>query len=263
MKKNIMKHLTRTLALALALILTVGAFPTAKAAGNEDWMNNVLTTNPWEALSIKPEKIGSVTFLDDTSSAPRRGCWYMGAGASRSVLGWVQWNGGYADVYFAADGGVNAEKCANGLFKGCENLVEINFNGAFHTDHCTSMKEMFRDCKSLKYLDVSDFNTSNVTSMYAMFSTCTQLKELDVSGFDTSKVTNMGYMFSACRKLEEIDVSGFNTAKVSNMEGMFRWCDVIDDLELNSWNISRVRCYDNFMNPGMHINGRPWIEFFE
>ena len=41
MKKNIMKHLTRTLALALALILTVGAFPTAKAAGNEDWMNNV------------------------------------------------------------------------------------------------------------------------------------------------------------------------------------------------------------------------------
>lgn len=263
MKKNIMKHLTRTLALALALILTVGAFPTAKAAGNEDWMNNVLTTNPWEALNIKPEKIGSVTFLDDTSSAPRRGCWYMGSGASRSVLGWVQWNGGYADVYFAADGGVNAEKCANGLFKGCENLVEINFNGAFHTDHCTSMKEMFRDCKSLKYLDVSDFNTSNVTSMYAMFSTCTQLKELDVSGFDTSKVTNMGYMFSACRKLEEIDVSGFNTAKVSNMEGMFRWCDVIDDLELNSWNISRVRSYDNFMNPGMHINGRPWIEFFE
>ena len=263
MKKNIMKHLPRTLALALALILTVGAFPTAKAAGNEDWMNNVLTTNPWEALNIKPEKIGSVTFLDDTSSAPRRGCWYMGAGASCSVLGWVQWNGGYADVYFAADGGVNAEKCANGLFKGCENLVEINFNGAFHTDHCTSMKEMFRDCKSLKYLDVTDFNTSNVTSMYAMFSTCTQLKELDVSGFDTAKVTNMGYMFSACRKLEYIDVSGFNTAKVTNMEGMFRWCDVIDDLELNSWNISRVRSYDNFMNPGMHINGRPWIEFFE
>ena len=251
----------RIVLMVLVLVQTIGGIPSVRAAGDEEWMNNVLTASPWEAFDVKVEKIGSVTFLDSTVGAPRR-CWYMGAGSSRSVLGWIEWNDGYADVYFAADGGINGEKCAAELFKGCENLVEINFNGAFHTDHCESMKEMFRDCKSLRELDVTEFDTSRVKSMYAMFSTCTQLTELDVSGFDTSKVTNMGFMFSACRRLEDVDVSAFNTSKVTNMEGMFRWCDELGDMDLNSWDISRVRTYSNFMNDGMHINGRPWEEFF-
>ena len=283
--KNAMRKIVT---MVLVLILTATMLPTARAAGNEEWTNNVLTSDPLGTFDIKLSKIASVTFLDSTENAPRNR-WHMGAGSSRSVLGWIEWNDGYADVYFAADGGINAEKCAVGLFQGCENLVEIDFNDAFHTEHCTSMQDMFygcaslreldlssfdtsnvesmygmfRDCASLKELDVSSFDTSNVKTMYTMFSTCTHLTELDLSGFDTGKVTNMGFMFSACRRLEDVDVSGFDTAKVTNMEGMFRWCDEIEDLDLKDWNISRVRNYTGFMNDGMHINGRPWIEFFE
>ena len=255
----------RSFITALALVLMLGAVAIpGQASGFEDeaWVNNVLTAEPIDTFGIDREKIGTVTFLDSTEDAPRY-CWHMGVGSSSSVKGWVEWSGGFADIYFAADGGINGERCTVGMFKDCTNLTAIEFNGAFHTDHCTSMKEMFRGCTSLRSLDVTDLNTSNVKNMYAMFSTCPKLTELDVSGFDTAKVTNMGFMFSACRRVKELDVSKFDTGKVTNMEGMFRWCNELDGVDVSGWNISRVRTYSNFMNDGMHINGRPWIEFFE
>ena len=279
--------LRKLFALALILVLTVGAMPTAKATGDEKWVDNVLTRDPMDALGIGLDTIASVTFLDTTEDAPKY-CWYMGTGAVRSVLGWVKWDMGYAHVYLAADGGINGEKSAAGLFKDCKNLTEVNFNGAYHTERCLSMKEMFhgcaslrevdlsgldtsqvesmygmfRGCTSLTELDVSGFDTSSVTSMYTMFSTCTHLTELDLSGFDTSRVTSIGFMFSACRRLEKVDVAGFDTGNVINMEGVFRWCDEIRDLDLSGWDISSVQKYSDFMDDGAHVNGRPWTEFF-
>ena len=49
------------------------------------------------------------------------------------------------------------------------------------------MKELFRNCDDLKYLNISNFNTSSVTNMDRMFSHCSSLTSLDLSHFDTSK----------------------------------------------------------------------------
>ena len=37
-----------------------------------------------------------------------------------------------------------------------------------YTNECTNMSEMFKGCKSLANLDVSNFDTSKVTNMYGM-----------------------------------------------------------------------------------------------
>ena len=263
--------------------------PYGKTTNQEDrWKSNLMTTNPMKALGIKKKLVRSVTFLDSTEAAPKKP-WYMGKGSSPRVLGWVEWVDAKAEVYFAADGGINGELCTEDMFAEYPQLEEIHFNGAFHTEEATSMKNMFYKCEKLNYVDVetlntsnvtsmhqmfrgcfeleeldlSNFDTSNVTTMYCMFSTCYSLKELDLSSFDTSKVTNMSYMFSACRELEDVNVSSFNTAKVTNMEGTFRWCYALYDLDLSNWDVRRVTNYSGFMDDGSRICGKPWKQFFK
>ena len=52
---------------------------------------------------------------------------------------------------------------------------------------------MFRNCESLKSLDLSNFDTSQVTDMNNMFQNCYTLTSLNITNFDNSKVTNLGY----------------------------------------------------------------------
>ena len=266
----------------------IATVPSVKNMTSENWMNNILTEDPLDAFGIDRDKIYSVTFLDDLDDVPGN-AWNMGKGSSSRVKGWIEWNGSMADIYFAADGGINGENSCGYLFGECINMIEVSFNGAFHTEYaetmermfynCASLKEvdaetldtssvesmaeMFRGCTDLEELDVGSFDTGNVTTMYCMFSTCRSLEELDLSSFDTSKVKNMGFMFSACKDLELVMVGGFDTSRVSNMEGMFRWCDSLQYLDIAGWDMGRVTNYADFMNPGTYYNGEPWENLFK
>ncbi len=252
------------------------------------WENNILCEEPLEVFGIEKEDITSVTFLDSLDRAPEKP-WNVGAGASARVKGWVEYEGSKMHLFYAAEGGINGSDLCEELFMDCTELVEVNFNGAFHTDYAESMKnmfygceklkyvnlegistanvqtmyQMFRGCKELKELDVSGFDTAKVESMYAMFSVCMKLRELDLSNFDTSRVENLGCMFSGCQDLEWVDVSGFDTSRVWNMENVFAWCDMLMTPDLSGWDVSRVQNHSRFMDPGMRINGQPWEDFFE
>ena len=72
------------------------------------------------------------------------------------------------------------------------------------TSNITSMYQMFKICKALTSIDLSNFNTSSVTDMGSMFGYCYALTTLDLTSFDTSKVTNMYSMFYNCYKLTKV-----------------------------------------------------------
>lgn len=268
---------------------TQPSFNTQTPNQSDRWKSNLMTAEPMEIFGIqKKELVNSVTFLDSTAYAPEKP-WNLGKDSSPRVLGWVEWVDSKAEVYFAADGGINGELCTEGMFAEYPQLREIHFNGAFHTENATSMKnmfygcenlrwvdvetldtsnvttmyQMFRNCYALEELDLSNFNTAKVTDMYCMFSTCYSLEKLDLGSFDTSRVTNMGYMFSACRALEDVNVSSFNTSRVTNMEGTFRWCYALYELDLSHWDVRRVTNHASFMEDGSYICGQPWKQFFK
>ena len=50
---------------------------------------------------------------------------------------------------------------------------------------------MFRNCKSLKSIDLSNFNTQNVNNMRGMFHGCRYLSNIDLSNFNTQNVTDI------------------------------------------------------------------------
>lgn len=264
MKRVNWKHFGRFLAVVLAfamlvpMVLPMGAMAAEK---KEDWEKNVLRGGFLEKMVSKPEKVLTVTFLDTLDDAPEKVI-YLGRGKIKNVCGWNEWENGLVHVYVAAEGGINAKHCFE-MFRGCNNLEEINFNGAFHTDEATNMQGMFRNCYALKELDLSDFNTSNVTNMNAMFSGCMAIEELDLSSFDTAKVTNMGGMFAGCPELVSVDVTSFDTSRVKNMETMFRWCENLEEYDFSGWDVSKVKNHNKFMDEGMKIDGRDWEKFFK
>ena len=247
--------------LAIALLLPVALPMDAMACSAEPWEKNVLRGDPLDKLVSAPEKVLTVTFLDTLEDAPKKVV-YLGKGKIKNVVGWNEWENGMVHVYIAAEGGINAKHCFE-MFRGCNNLEEIYFNGAFHTDYATTMQGMFQNCENLLWLDVSEFNTSKVTNMNAMFSGCMTIEYLDLSSFDTSKVTNMGGMFAGCPELTSVNVTSFDTSRVTNMETMFGWCDNLEEYDFSGWNVSKVKKYNKFMDDGMEINGRDWEYFFD
>ena len=175
----------------------------------------------------------------------------------------------------------------NSMFRGCEQLIQLDVSN-FDTSNVTNMGTMFAGCSALETLDISSFDTANVTDMsfmfslcrsltdldvshfdtaqvidmHNMFSDCVQLTELDVSSFDTTQVVDMSDLFFGCDRLTALDVSGFQMGHVTNVSGMFFLCPELADQNFSEWDLSAVVEYQNFMDYGRTVNGRPWEELF-
>ena len=83
----------------------------------------------------------------------------------------------------------------------------------------TSMYDLFRKCKSLKYIG-NITGTENATDTNFMFDGCSSLTT--IPQMDTSSVSSMEYMFRDCASLTT--VPQLNTSSVSSMRGMFDGC---------------------------------------
>lgn len=60
---------------------------------------------------------------------------------------------------------------------------------------------MFKECRSLEFLDLSGFETSNVTNMNKMFVGCDSLKKVIMRGCNKNTIDDI------TKALEEVDVN--------------------------------------------------------
>lgn len=187
----------------------------------------------------KRYEVGTITFLDSMELVPEHA-----ADASQlqngKVRAWATPDGSLYDLYIAADGDVNAPDDSGYLFCGMINLTKIDFRGAFSTKNVESMHSMFRDCRSLKNLDIRFFDTDQVTNIADMFRQCSQLTELDLRGLDTSRVTNMERLFYLCDSLTSVDLSSFDTSSATTLYAMFCDCPSLKTLDLSSFDTKNV-----------------------
>lgn len=150
-------------------------------------------------------------------------------------------------------------------FSGLSDLEEIIGLPYIDFSNTTNMSGLFKSCKSLRKLDLSNFATTKVTDVSSMFFFCRAMRDIDLSHFDTRKVERMDYMFCGCN-LDKLDLrnldtrnvrsmssmfSGFqcktpiqfggkfNTATVEEMDGMFQNC-ILPSIDLSSFNTRNV-----------------------
>ena len=97
----------------------------------------------------------------------------------------------------------------DGLFSGCINLETVDVSG-INTSNVTRLSDVFYNCRSLKYLDLSSWDVSNVTSGWgSLFDYCNSLEFLDISSFDVRNMKSR-LCLSECRGLKEIVLGEYN-----------------------------------------------------
>ena len=90
----------------------------------------------------------------------------------------------------------------NQMFLNCFNLNEIKGLEKFIGSKAKTCSEMFRFCKSLKEINISNFDLRNATDIKQMFYFCLNLRGvIGLEKLNTSKVENISYMFGDCRKI--------------------------------------------------------------
>ena len=88
------------------------------------------------------------------------------------------------------------------------------------------MSRMFKECKELEYLDLSNFNTENVTNMEFMFAKCHKLKEIKgFNYFDLTKVILKNGIFEECNELKNVEqlLSLFNENNIAQNLQATNW----------------------------------------
>ena len=106
------------------------------------------------------------------------------------------------------------------------------------------MSQMFYNCKSLKYLDVSNFNTISLFDTNNMFNGCSELTSIKIN-FIGEKLLVSFYMFKDCNKLTSIDLSSLVGENIKNIDSMFDSCNNLKFIDLSNFNTSSVKEINN------------------
>ena len=146
---------------------------------------------------VEKGRIISIVFLENIKDIPPKALDLSEEG-DNSVKGWIQFYLERCIIYLSGVGGINAPSDCDHLFSDFQNLEEIRFNGAFHTENTTSMRYMFAGCENIKKLELNSFCTTHVTNMEGMFFDCKNLKELYMDSCNMLNVENTLVMFYGC-----------------------------------------------------------------
>ena len=113
-----------------------------------------------------------------------------------------------------------------------------------------SLANMFDGMTSLESIEGLEFiDYCAVTDMYAMFRNCASLKELDLTPVKTNQVRNFNGMFYGCSSLKELDITGFDTGKAWDMSNMFAYCSKLVTLRSDKdWSKYGIPCKDMFLH---------------
>ena len=109
---------------------------------------------------------------------------------------------------------------------------------------------MFRDCESLKELNLSNFNTKKAAIMMNMFENCVNLEKLDISNFRCDKLILVFDLFKDAKKLKELKIS-LAMAQRLQVQGVKIECENLitkDQTPLNKFVMAKIIPNTNHFN---------------
>ena len=202
-----------------------------------------------EAYAYFDSSDGSLNFCYDnnrSSNSSKYTVFSLNTGSNNPA--WRSIASSVKELYFFSNFANYKPTSCYGWARDMTNLTKVTNIKNLNTTNVTTMAYMFKDCSSLKSLDLNlnNFVTTNVTSMGYMFYGCSSLTKINMaSNFNTSNVTDFGFMFNGCSSLTSLDVSYFNTAKATYMASMFRNCSGLTSIDVSKFNTENAKLWLN------------------
>ena len=120
----------------------------------------------------------------------------------------------------------------SGLFLGCNNLTNINYN---MYRNMSNIQSMFSKCQNLQTVNFG--LGPNVYSLASMFSGCTNLTSVNLTTHinDTTPVISTQSMFSGCTNLTSINITTqTNNIRYESTSSMFSGCTSLTNVDFAS-----------------------------
>ncbi|WP_418617580.1 BspA family leucine-rich repeat surface protein [Slackia isoflavoniconvertens] len=133
------------------------------------------------------------------------------------------------------EGECNFKGSINSAFGGMPALKTADLSG-LSLLQIQDMGFLFSGCPQLESVTFNSNCKSSVRSYESMFRDCTSLKSVDMSGVDCHgwAVESLKHMFDGCTSLEKVDVSGMAAGQFTEMEGMFNGCTALRSIAVGS-----------------------------
>ena len=138
-----------------------------------------------------------------------------------------------------------------------ENMTSCDVSN-LDTSDTQSIWDMFYNCRSIQFLDLSSFDTTDM-NIGCAFHDCVSLKTVDLSGWVVSSATRLDYMFCGCRSLATIkgDIEHWDVSNVNDMTSTFDYCRELK-IDCSDWNVSRVSKFENFSRDAFEVVAPHW-----
>lgn len=139
-----------------------------------------------------------------------------------------------------------------------ENMTTCDVSN-LDTSDTQSIWDMFYNCRSVQFLDLSSFDTTDM-NIGCAFHDCVSLKTVDLSGWVVSSATRLDYMFCGCRSLATIkgDIEHWDVSNVNDMTSMFDYCNMLK-IDCSDWDVSRVSKFENFSRDTSEVVAPQWV----
>ncbi|WEV72519.1 BspA family leucine-rich repeat surface protein [Bifidobacterium sp. ESL0790] len=154
--------------------------------------------------------------------------------------------------------------CAiNDMFNGDTSLVSVGDlshkkgSDVWDTSKVQDMECAFKDCPSLKSLDLSGWDLSTIVTSSSTGTVC-------VGGNCTVHVAaGVDEMFSGDSGLETLNMADWNMPQVTTLDNMFKGATGLKNLDLSNWDASKITSFDNTFTDvgspdGMKLNLSNW-----
>lgn len=139
----------------------------------------------------------------------------------------------------------NARSLDN-MFSYFESLEKIIWPSSFDVSDSDSISTMFRDCKSLKTIDLSSWKgLSSISNCSYAFFGCESLTEAIIKNINAN---NTEYMFNNCKSLLSLDMSSWSDG-IRSTSYMFWGCESLKSLKIYPLNLDECSSmYNMFYN---------------
>lgn len=119
-------------------------------------------------------------------------------------------------------------------FSNCEKLENIYIEN-FKAQQVHNMENCFENCKKLKYLNLSKLGLTGVdySALASTFKNCYSLKRLDIGFINISNLEDINYALSECIRLEELHIKDW-VYPIIDIDALTNSCKKLKILDIPS-----------------------------
>ena len=194
--------------------------------------SNVLKSgDSWYDSTVDKRTITKISFVDHYDNAYDE-YWDATIAQNNQVIVYRKGTELFVDC---GEKGVNANMNSSGMFSDFSSLTDIEGFHMFDGSHICEIESMFKNCSSLKQLDLSGFNSVNPQNMKYVFYGCKSLEKIDISNFNLDGVNAFQNMCYDCSSLKNILLPNIDKSKTKYLTGTFGNCSSLECIDMTKF----------------------------